>query len=271
VTAVQVVAAGPVNYGGLWWNSPAGSESGWGINLAHQGDTIFATWFTYDANGKGLWLSSTLSLTSTGVYTGTLLQSSGPPFSATPFAPAQVRSLPVGTATFNFTDANNGSFAYTVNGISQSKTITRQLFGPQFPTCTFSLYSDLTQAYNYQDLWWATPAGSESGWGVNLTQQGDVIFLTWFTYDTDGTPMWLFAGMPKTDAGTYAGALMRTTGPPFNSIPFLPAKVVVANVGNATLTFKDGANATFAYTVGAVTQSKAITREILVAPGTVCQ
>ena len=43
-TNVQVIAAGPANYEGLWWNSPAESESGWGINLAHQGDTIVATW-----------------------------------------------------------------------------------------------------------------------------------------------------------------------------------------------------------------------------------
>ena len=27
---------------------------------------------------------------------------------------------------------------------------------------------------NYQDLWWRSPGESESGWGVNLTQQGDV-------------------------------------------------------------------------------------------------
>ncbi|HEY5307625.1 MAG TPA: hypothetical protein VIK97_03865, partial [Casimicrobiaceae bacterium] len=47
------------NYGGLWWNAPPGSESGWGINLAHQGDTIFATWFTYDLAGKAWWLSMT--------------------------------------------------------------------------------------------------------------------------------------------------------------------------------------------------------------------
>ena len=33
----------PANYTGLWWASPAGSESGWGISLAHQGDVIFAT------------------------------------------------------------------------------------------------------------------------------------------------------------------------------------------------------------------------------------
>ena len=68
-TDVQVIAAGPPNYEGLWWNAPAGSESGWGINFAHQGDTIFATWFTYDLTGKALWLAMTASLTATGVYT----------------------------------------------------------------------------------------------------------------------------------------------------------------------------------------------------------
>ena len=46
-----------VNYEGLWWNAPAGSESGWGINFAHQGNVIFGTWFTYDTAGKGWWLT----------------------------------------------------------------------------------------------------------------------------------------------------------------------------------------------------------------------
>lgn len=29
---------------GLWYNAPAQSESGWGINVARQGEVIFATW-----------------------------------------------------------------------------------------------------------------------------------------------------------------------------------------------------------------------------------
>ena len=41
-----------LNFQGLWWNAPAGSESGWGINFAHQGDVIFATWFTHDAMAR---------------------------------------------------------------------------------------------------------------------------------------------------------------------------------------------------------------------------
>ncbi|MGC1818702.1 MAG: S8 family peptidase, partial [Casimicrobiaceae bacterium] len=48
VRAAATAGAAAPNYQGLWWASPAGSESGWGINFAHQGDVIFATWFTYD-------------------------------------------------------------------------------------------------------------------------------------------------------------------------------------------------------------------------------
>jgi len=274
-TSVQVVAAGPPNYTGLWWNSPAGSESGWGINVQHESNTIFLTWFTYDVNGNALWMSMTAQASTqvgtSAIFTGNVVQSNGPAFSAVPFIPALVRSVVVGTGTLTFNDLNNGTFAYTVKGITQTKTITRQLFGTQFPTCTFNLTTDLTTAYNYQDLWWAAPAGSEAGWGVNLTQQGDIIFLTWFTYAADGTPMWVFAATPKTAPGVYAGKLNRTTGPPFNATPFLSSKVVVSEVGDVTLTFADGNHATFAYTLDGVSQTKAITRQILVAPGTVCQ
>src|SRR5262249_54507573 len=207
-TAVQVVASGPPNYEGLWWNSPAGSESGWGLNLAHQGNVVFATWFTYDATGKAWWLSMTANLTSTmtttNVYKGTLVQSTGPAFDSVPFNPSLVRSVAVGTATLTFTDLDAGTFTYSVAGVTQTKNITRQVFG-QLPTCTFGILTDLTQAYNYQDLWWAAPAGVESGWGINLTQQGDTIFATWFTYAQDRSPLWLAATAVKTAQGTYTG------------------------------------------------------------------
>ncbi|MBS0319741.1 MAG: hypothetical protein JSR18_04305 [Proteobacteria bacterium] len=273
-TAVQVVAAGPANYGGLWWASPAGSESGWGINLAHQADTIYATWFTYDSTGKGVWMSmATTRVTSgtdAGSYTGQIYQSTGPAFSAVPFPPAGVRTTQVGTGKLTFTDATHGSFAYTVNGIAQVKAITLQVFGTQAPTCTYNLYTDLTKAYNYQDLWWV-PQGAEAGWGVMLAHQGDTIFATWYTYDTDGTPLWLVVGAPKVELGVYSGTLYRTTGPPFNSVPFNPALVAGTPVGTATFTFTDGNTGSFDYTVGDVAQTKAITREVLVPPGTVCQ
>jgi hypothetical protein len=258
----------PPNYEGLWWAAPAGSESGWGINFAHQGDIIFASWFTYDLTGKGLWLVMTAPKTAPGVYSGTLYMTTGPAFSAVPFNPAQVSATAVGAGTLTFSDTSNGIFSYTVNGISQAKSITRELFGPQ-PTCVFA-GGALAGAVNYQDLWWASPAGAESGWGVNLTHQGDTIFATWFTYNTDHSPLWLVVTAPKIAEGVYSGMLYQTTGPPFNAVPFNPANVTPTAVGAATFNFIDGETGTFSYTVNGVSQMKSITREVFANPGTIC-
>jgi len=278
MSASVAVAATPptlVNYEGLWWKSPAGSESGWGINFAHQDDVIFATWFTYDLAGKAWWLSMTANKTADGVYAGTLFQTRGPAFNAVPFSPGAVTATAVGTGTLTFSDGNSGSFAYTVNGVSQTKAITRQVFAT-LPTCTFGAQPNLALAGNYQDLWWAAPAGAESGWGVNFTHQSETIFATWFTYDFDGTPLWLSVTAPKTGPGVYAGTLYRTTGPAFNAVPFDPAKVGLTPVGALTLTFANGNSASYAYTVtlpgqSSVTQTKSIVRQVFRTPGTVCQ
>jgi hypothetical protein len=258
------------NYQGLWWaGPPPGIESGWGINFAHQGDTIFASWFTYDATGKGLWLVMTALKNAPNAYGGQLFTTTGPPFNAVPFNPANVVGTQVGTGTLTFTGPNDGSFSYTVNGISQVKSITREVFDTP-PTCATATGS-LAAATNYQDLWWAAPPGSESGWGINLTHQGNIIFATWFTYDTDGSPMWLGAITQLAMTGAYSGAIYRSTGPAFSATPFNPLSVVANPVGNASFTFSDGNNATFAYTLNGVSQQKAITRQIFVNPGTVCQ
>ncbi|HWZ70209.1 MAG TPA: S8 family peptidase [Casimicrobiaceae bacterium] len=279
--ATTGIAAAGVQAQGLWWNAPANSEAGWGISFAHQGSRIFATWFTYDLTGKGWWLSMTADKTGTNpdTYTGQLVETSGPAFSAMPFppmnSPGGATATGVGTATLSFSDVNRASFNYIVNGTPQTKSLTRQVFGP-LPTCVYGAQPNFAAAANYQDLWWAAPGGSESGWGVNLTHQGDTIFATWFTYDHDRTPMWLVATTPKIAPGTYMGTLYRFTGPPFNAVPFpplgSPGGAIGTVVGTARFTFADGNTGTFAYNVNAETQTKNITRQLFQAPaGTVCQ
>jgi hypothetical protein len=83
--------------------------------------------------------------------------------------------------------------------------------------------------------------------------------------------MWLVVTAGKTAPGVYTGALYRTTGPAFNSVPFNPASVVATAVGMATFTFADGNDATFSYTVNGIAQQKTITREVFSGAGTVCQ
>ena len=41
----------------------------------------------------------------------------------------------MGTGTFTFTDASNGTFSYTVSGVTQSKQITRYVFAASPTTC----------------------------------------------------------------------------------------------------------------------------------------
>lgn len=265
------VPPGVLNVQGLWWRAPAGSESGWGVNLTQQGDKLFATWFTYDAQGNGLWLvMSDGATTSPNTYTGTLYQTTGPAFNTTPFDASKVTRTAVGIATFTFTDEFNGTFSYTVNGVSGSKAITRQLYDSRIPTCT--LGGSGTASPNYQALWWASPAGSESGWGLNVTHQGDTLFVTWFTYGPDGKGLWLVgSNIARTSNGVYSGTLYRTVGPPFDQQPWNASMVSLTPAGTATLTFADAGDGTFAYTVNGVSQAKTITRQVFADPQTVCQ
>ena len=280
--SVPLLASTP-NYQGLWWKAPGGSEDGWGINFAHQGNVIFGTWFTYDTTGKGWWLTLINDTNpSAGVFTAKLYATTGPPFNTVPFVKTGGPPPPIGSATLNFTDANNASFHYDVNlptgTVSQTNAITRQPLGAgAFATCTAG--ANLATASNYQDIWWAgtsaTP-GTESGWGINFAHQGDTIFVSWFTYDLDGTPLWLVATAPKTGPGIYEGDLYRPSGPRFDAYDKSQFK---ANppVGMMKLTFADGNNAAFNYTVQVagmttpVTQTKPITRQLFSAAGTTCQ
>ena len=214
--------------------------------------------------------------TAPGVYSGQLIRTNGAPFSA--YVPPATPTV-IGTGTLTFSSATTGTFAYAVNDganvATQTKTIALQTFGP-VPTCVWGAQPDLTLATNYQDLWWAA-GGNESGWGVNLTQQGMTIFATWFTYDANRNPLWLSVTAPQTAPNTFGGTLYLTGGPAFSAVPFNPAAVTRSAVGAATFKFTNGNSGSFTYNVdfgdglNKATQSKAIVRQVFRAPGTVCQ
>ena len=121
-------APGPTfDFTDLWWSGP--SQDGWGLNLVqHPSKILFGVWYTYDTSGNRTWFNfSDGSWTQTNVYTGTLYSVTGPPQSGT-FDPSLVRRTPVGSVTLTFTDANNATFNWTVNGASGTKTIARFVF-----------------------------------------------------------------------------------------------------------------------------------------------
>ena len=108
----------------LWWN-PA--ESGWGIQLVHRGNIIFATMFVYDPSKTPIWYGGTLYPTGASfTWSGSNYVTSGPWFGNVPFDPAQVTNRIVGTMTWVATSITTGTLTYTVDGVQVTKLLTRQ-------------------------------------------------------------------------------------------------------------------------------------------------
>ena len=263
-------AQGDANAHGLWYKFPAESEAGWGVNFAQQGQIMFMTWFTYDTDKQPLWfVVSNGERIEGNLYRGKLYRTTGPAYSSVPFSPSQVHLTEVGTSTFEFDENSKGVFHATINGTRYTHPITRQVYATPLPTCAESTEPRGT---NYQDLWYAAPAESEAGWGINFTHQQDIIFATWFTYGPDNKPLWLVGSDVRRVPGTerFTGKLYRTTGSAYNTL-FNPAQFSIQEVGNMTLNFTGPNAGTFEYTYGGVTQTKAITRQEFGTPPTVCR
>jgi hypothetical protein len=253
----------------MWWNAPAGSESGWGVDIAQQGDILFAAWFTYDENGDPTWFVMPRGERTSGeVFSGPLYTTRGPQFSDPTFDPSSVTTRVVGTMTFRFSNGNNGTLEALVNGTRITKPITRQVFATPVPTCEVSGSPGIQ---NFTDLFWNP---NESGWGAFLTHQGDYVFTVWFTY-VNGMPTWFVASNVSRVASqsggrtnTYSGTLYRTTGPSY-AAAFDASRVTHAAIGAITLRFVDDA-ATFNWTVGYLSGQKSIVRQAFSSPRTFC-
>jgi len=119
------------NYQDLWWIA---AESGWGINVTHQGTTIFATLFTYNAAGQGMWLvMSAGRRQGDGSFAGELYRTRGPAFDAQPWTGVTV--TPVGSMSIRFANGSQATLNYTFGSHIVNKQIARQVFANPPTTC----------------------------------------------------------------------------------------------------------------------------------------
>jgi sugar lactone lactonase YvrE len=261
------------SYQGMWWNR---QENGWGINFTHQGNTIFATWFTYGDGNRAAWMTGTATKAG-DVFSGTLYRLRGPVFHSSPFSPTAVTTQPVGTFSLRFANGSaNGSanassaeFVFTVDGVTVRKMIEPFEFGER-PTCKFVPASTLRQSTNMLDMWWAAPAGSESGWGINFAHHGDTIFATWFTYGPDNEPRWVVATLNRQQNGRFEGDLYRSTGTPFLVQPYDVRAHTSSVAGTLSVGFSDGDHGTMRYEWDGVQSSVALTRFVFGGTRTIC-
>jgi chitinase len=244
-----VASGGPADYQDLWWGGAP--ENGWGMSITQHGATIFAAMYIYDAQGRALWVVLPGGTWNAGfsAYSGTLYIPSGSWFGnydVTRFVPG----APVGSATIAFNGANAATLSYTIDGASGTKSLQRQLFGPQ----------DSTPVATYGDLWWGGTA--QNGWGVAINQQYRSLFSVWYTYDAAGKTVWYVVPAGNwTAANVYTGTAYRTTGSAWLGAPYDPALLNAQPVGTVTLTFTDLNNGVMSYTIDGVSDSKPITRQ----------
>ena len=218
------LAASADNYSDIWWNP---SESGWGVTIADHETNLFVIMYTYGSDGKPTWfaVSGGTFNTARTRFDGDVYATRGPAYTSATFDPALVTRTKVGTLAITWSSSNAALLAYTINGISQTKSIQRFAFGS----------SPEAWGTDASDIWWNS---AESGWGLSIAQHGDNLFAIWYTYDASGAATWLFI-----PSGTFSGAtafigdMYQTTGPYFGGATFDPSRVVTTPVGSGSLVF----------------------------------
>jgi hypothetical protein len=105
---------------------------------------------------------------------------------------------------------------------------------------------------------WYQPG--QAGWGLSITRQGETLLPIWFTYGSDGQPLWLLvSGAALQPDGSYAGDLIRYTGVPLAAING-PASTGSRVVGRARFSSLPDGRLRFESSVDGFTQTRTLQR-----------
>jgi len=112
------------------WGTPG--ETGWGLSIQQQADTLFINMFVYDAAGQPTWF---IGAVTPGVpaasghltFTGDWFKVNGTYF-GTPWNQAAAQINKVGTIVFDVDSVTTANLSYSVNGVNVSKRVERELW-----------------------------------------------------------------------------------------------------------------------------------------------
>lgn len=125
------------NYTDLWWGGA--SQSGWGVSLTQHGSTLFAVWYTYDAQGRASWFVMPGSTASAAnVMTGTVYRTAGSPWIGATYDASRLNATAAGSLTFTFTGAATATMRYVIDGAEGTLALSRQPFGSAATPATSS-------------------------------------------------------------------------------------------------------------------------------------
>jgi Subtilase family len=219
-------------------------------------DSLIGSQRTFGAQAATYPLTVTLAGTGTGVVTSSPSGiDCGSTCTAVFSSPAVVTLTPAPSSASAF-----GGWGGACSGTGSCAVTMTQ---PAAVTATFNAVAAASTA-NYSDIWWNP---NESGWGLTISDHDAQIFAVWYTYRSDGKPIWyVLTGFSAANGRTlFNGEIWVTTGPQYASVPFNTSQVTATKVGSATLDFAPSGLApgvaTFNYQLNGINQTKQIQRQ----------
>lgn len=255
---ISAASANPMT--GLWNNV---NESGWGIVVTQEYSTMFVTIYTYDEAGNPVWyVASNCHVAGNGCggATGAPLYkvTGGTPITSA-WSGTNKAVTQVGTLILSFTDVNTGFAIVTINGVSNTKTVTRDVFAnpaAYSPQTTFAIDKSSTVM---SGLW---NNANESGWGATVTHQYGMMFATVYTYDSSGNPIWYVASSCSVVGTSCSGSLYKVTGGTPITAAWNGNNKAVLQVGSVILSFTDANNGEMLVTVNNVSTTKGFVKSV---------
>ncbi|MGQ0799402.1 MAG: RCC1 domain-containing protein [Pseudomarimonas sp.] len=126
--------AGIGNLSDVWWGGAA--TSGWGILLSETSSILAVTWYTFDQDREAIFLIAVTTRQADGSYAGSIVrQRNGTAFSNINNAPPSSGADVVGSARLTIIDGETADFVYTIGSVTQTKRISRFVFGTAPNVC----------------------------------------------------------------------------------------------------------------------------------------
>lgn len=151
---------------GTWWDP---TKSGHGFEIFNAGDQVAVTWYTFDDAGRPTWYTSQGMTSTLGTQSWPLLKHR--------WANGRKAGFTVvGSLRLDFHNAEAADVSWEI--------------GSQKATWAIKPFT-LSGVINEVDRSGAWFDPSNSGWGLTISEQGDVLGGALFAYDTAGEPTWV--------------------------------------------------------------------------------
>jgi hypothetical protein len=163
-----------------------------------------------------------------------------------------------GTASTIIVPAMTANLIYSCS-VTASNSIGTSAPSVALPVTPTATYIIPTTSSPLTGLWWNA---NEPGWGVSVTQHAAMVFISWYTYDQTGTPIWYTISSCPILVNACTGDIYEISGGKSFVTPWDDSAKVITKAGTGILSMLNEHTGVFSFTVNGLSGSKSITRSV---------